>query len=114
MDEDWESGSLGRWDIRERNMMGLTDYPYHACQEATWAKTIALGDRRYSINQFRWDRLVVHFMGLEVYYCKRHWVYKEIKDGLIEENLLIYVEDGRPIGPTYDIFWEALRNWGSM
>lgn len=27
-------------------MMGLTDWPYHACQAVTWAKIVALGDIR--------------------------------------------------------------------
>ena len=41
--------------------MGFTDCPYHACQEVTWDKTIAIGNRRDSMNPFRWERVVVNF-----------------------------------------------------
>ena len=44
-------------------MMGITDYPYHACQAVTWAKRISLGDMRYSDDTFSWDRVVVNLPG---------------------------------------------------
>ena len=34
-EEYWERGHIGRWERWYRKMMGLTDSPYHACQEVT-------------------------------------------------------------------------------
>ena len=34
-------------------------------------------------------------------------------DGLLAAYLFIYVDDGRPIVPTKELFWEACRSWGS-
>ena len=95
-------------------MMGFTDSPYHAFQAFTWANTIALGDRRKKINRFRLERVVVNLMVSEGYECKLPWVYKKREDVLIAADLFIYVDDGRPIGPTEDIFCKALREWVSM
>ena len=58
--EDWERVYLGGWEIWERNMMGLTDSPYHACQTVTWARKIALGNRRDPSKPLKWDRAVVN------------------------------------------------------
>ena len=112
-DEDWEIGPLGGWEIWEIKMMGLTDSPYNACQDVTWAKKIALGNWRVTSNLFKWDRVVVKFMESEVYDYKRSWLYKERKDGMISAEPLNDVDDGRPIVPTEKILWEALWRWGS-
>ena len=40
-------------------------------------------------------------------------MYIKRRDGLIAANLLIYVNDGRPIGPTKTMFWEASISWSS-
>ena len=105
--EEWERGNFGRWYRRERNMIGLTDYTYHACQAVIWAKTIYLGNMREKRNLFKWDREVVNLTGSESYDRNNPWLYKERKDGMITSNLFIYVDGGRPIGPTEKTFWEA-------
>ena len=51
--------------------MGLTDYPYHACQDVTWSRKIYLGNRLVPSNPFKWYRVVVNFPGSLGYYCKR-------------------------------------------
>ena len=39
-------------------------------------------------------------------------MFKKIVNVLLDADLFIYVDDGRPIGPTENIFWEASRRWG--
>ena len=50
----WERDRLGGWERWERNIMRLTDSPYHAYQVVTWANTITLGGMREQSNPFRW------------------------------------------------------------
>ena len=85
--------------------MGLTDPPYHACQAVTWAKCIAMGDRLDSNNNFAWEKVVLNLSGTEEYDCQSSWVFKKRVDGLLDSDLSIYVEDGRPIGPTHNLCW---------
>ena len=40
--------------------MGLTDSHYHECQEVTWDKRVALGDRLSLKNTFVWEKVVVN------------------------------------------------------
>ena len=48
------------WD---RDIMGLTDFPYHACQAVTWAKCIAMGDLLDPNNPFAWEKVVLNLPG---------------------------------------------------
>ena len=48
------------------------------------------------------------------YYCCRPWVCKERSDRSIAAGLFVYVDDGRPIGLTEEVCWEASRKWGSI
>ena len=59
-EEYLEKGHIGRWERWYRKMMGLTDSPYHACQAITWSKITSLGNRRETINPFKWDRVLVN------------------------------------------------------
>ena len=53
---------------------------------------------------------MVNFIGSEGYDCKHPWVYKYREYGLIAADIFIYVDNGKPIGPIEDIFWELSRN----
>ena len=94
--------------------MVLTDSQYHACQAVTWAKGIAMGDSIDSNNPFAWDKVVLNLPGTEGYDCHRPWVFNQSFDGFWVEDLFIYVDDGRPIGPTKDVRWEVSKSWGSL
>ena len=63
----WEIVCIVGWERWERKIMGLTNSPYHTCQEVTWSKTIVLGYRRESSDTFIWEGVVVNFLGSEVY-----------------------------------------------
>ena len=56
---------------------------------------------------------MLKFPGAEEYYCHIPWVFKQMVDGLLAADLFIYMDDGRPIGPTKDLCWEASRSWVS-
>ena len=94
-------------------MMGLKNSPYHSCKAVTWAKCIAMGDRLDSNNPFVWDKVVLNLLGSEEYDRHISWVFKQRVDGLLASDLFIYVDAGRPIGPTEDLCWEASRRWVS-
>ena len=84
-------------------MMGLTNFPYQACQAVTWAKDMALGNRQDQENPFEWLRVVNNFLGTSNYNCCRPWVYKERSYGSIAAYSFVYVDDGRPILPTEEV-----------
>ena len=46
-EEEWEKGGLGRWDTREKRMVGLTDSPYHACQAVKWSNVMAIENKKH-------------------------------------------------------------------
>ena len=94
-------------------MMGITGFPYHACQEVTGDKSIALGDWLDSNNPFAWYKVVLKFPGSEECDYHRPWLFEQRVGELLDTDLFIHVEDGQPIGPTEDLCWEASRRWGT-
>ena len=105
IEEEWVNHRSGGWEMWELKMMGLTDSPYHACQAVTWAKCISTGDRLDPNNPFAWNKVVLKLPGADDYDCHRPWMFKQMVDGLLAADLLIYVEDGWQIGPTEDLYW---------
>ena len=57
--------------------------------------------------------MVLNLPGAEEYDCQIPWLFKNMVDRLLVADLFIYVDDGRPIGPTEDMCWKASRKWGS-
>ena len=84
-------------------MMGLTYSPYRAWQAVTWAKCIAMGERLKSNNPSAWDKVVLDLPGVEEYDSHRPFMFKQRVDGLLAAYLFIYMDNGRPIGPTKDL-----------
>ena len=72
-----------------------------------------MGERLKSNNPSAWDKVVLDLPGVEEYDSHRPFIFKQRVDGLLAAYLFIYMDDGRPIGPTEDLCWEAYRNWGS-
>ena len=52
--EDWEKDISGGWEGWDRKIMGLIYSTYYVCQVVTWAKSVALGDRKSLNNPFGW------------------------------------------------------------
>ena len=94
-------------------MMGRTCSPYNSCQAVMWAKYIAMGDRLDPNNPFGWYKVAMNLPGVEEYDCHRPWVFKQMVDGLLDAELLIYVDGGRPIGTTEDLCRESYIRWVS-
>ena len=80
--------------------MGLTDLPYHVCQEVMWDKSIAMGDQLDSNNDSAWKKVVLNFPGTKEYYCQNPWLFKQRVHGLLDMELFIYVKNGRTIRQT--------------
>ena len=76
-------------------MTGVTYSPYHIWQAMT------KGPRNTSL----WWKVVSNLSGAESYDCCWFWVYKKIIDGHIAVGLFLYMDYGRPIGPTEDVCW---------
>ena len=52
--EEWEKDISGGWEGWDRKIMGLIYSTYYVCQVVTWAKSVALGDRKSLNNPFGW------------------------------------------------------------
>ena len=62
-----------------------------------------MGDRHESNNPFAWYNVVLNLPGVEEYYCHIPLVFKQRVCWLLAAYLFIYVDNGRPIGPTKDL-----------
>ena len=102
-EEEWERHRIGGWERWVRKMMGLIYSPYYSCQAVTWDKCTSMGDRLDSNNLFSWEKLVMNLLGTKEYNCQRPWVFKKRVDGLLDVDLFIYVDDGRPIVTTENL-----------
>ena len=88
-------------------MIGLTDSPYHALQTVIWAKDLVLINIQEKENPFKWDIMMNNLPGTSTDDCCRSWVYKKRSYRSIAPDMFVYVDDGRTIGPTEEVCWEA-------
>ncbi len=87
-----------RWS---RCAMGLRPSPYCAVQTLAWLEEVIGGDPRDPSNVFRYDKVELNLPGSADYDPSMPWVYKlRLDDGKIAADLLIFVDDARPTGPT--------------
>ena len=56
---------------------------------------------------------MLNLPGKEGYDCHIPWAFTQKFDGLLAVEFFICVDDGRPIGPTKYLCWEAYRRWVS-
>ena len=70
-------------------------------------------NRQDKENPFKWDRLVKNLPGTTTYEFCWPWVYTERSDRIIAADIFVYFYNGRPIGPTEEVCWEASSKWGS-
>ena len=112
-DKMWEATRAGNWERWERNWMGLRDSPYRSLQWQTRLKLEVYGDRRVRDNPFHWDRVVFNLPGSKGYRADLPWVMKIRWDGGLAAEVFVYVDDGRPTGPTEFLAWQAGRAYGS-
>ena len=72
-------------------MMGTNDPPNHVNQEVIWSKGIALGYIRKPKNSFGWEIVITNLTGTTAYDRRLPWVYKERRDGIIEDEIFVYM-----------------------
>ncbi len=109
----WEATRAGNWERWERNWMGLQDFPYRSLQWQTRLKLEVYGNRRALDNLFHWDRVVFNLPGSKGYRVDLPWVIKIRWGGEQAAEVFVYVNDGRPTGPTEFLSWQAGQAYGA-
>ena len=71
-----------------------------------------MGHQIDSNNPFSLEKVVLKLLGNKKYDCQRPWEFKQRVDVLLDAELFIYVDYGRPIRPTKNLFWKASGRWG--
>jgi hypothetical protein len=73
------------------------------------------GDPKDPDNVFRYDQVELNLPGSKDYDPSMPWVHKlRLSDGKIAADLLIFVDDARPTGPTEEECWKATQRFASM
>ena len=62
-------------------MMGFMESPYHACQEGSATREVAIGDRKMIDNLFHWTEVNFNLPGYPGYQPNCPWVYKSREEG---------------------------------
>jgi hypothetical protein len=104
-DELWELTRVGNWERWERNWMRLRDSQYHSLQWQARLKLKVYGDHQLRANPFHWDRVVFNLPWSKGYRADLPWVMKVRWDGELATKMFVYVNDGRPTGPTKFLMW---------
>jgi hypothetical protein len=82
--------------------------PYQACQAMGFAEEIIWGSRKHPANVFQWDRVEMNLPGLANYDQRLLWVSKVREaDGRIAADVVTYVDDVWPLGPSKKEGWQA-------
>ena len=71
----------------------------------TCYKYLDLGNRQDKKNTFKLERVVNNLSVTSIHYCCCPWVYKEKRKGSISDDMFVYVDYGRPMGPTEEVCW---------
>ncbi|KAL3786657.1 hypothetical protein ACHAW5_001375 [Stephanodiscus triporus] len=113
-DERWEAARPARWERWERNWMGLRDSPYRSLQWQVRLKMVVYGDRRNLANPFHWDHVQLNLPGSPGYRADLPWVMKIRADGTIAAEIFVYVDDGRAVGHSAELAWQAARRYAAV
>jgi hypothetical protein len=98
---------------KEKVAMGLKSAPYQACYAMGFAEEMIRGDRLDEANIFCWDHVRMNLPGSENYDPRLPWVSKlRSSDGHIAADIVTFVDDVRPSGPTKWEGWQAARRTG--
>jgi hypothetical protein len=100
-----------RWN---RIAMGLRPSPFCAVQIMDWLDETVFGEHLDQDNVFRWDVVELNLPGMSQYSPVKPWVYKKrSSDGRIAADVLTYINDARPTGPSEEECWQAARKYAS-
>ena len=112
-DGAWEAARAGNWERWERSWMGLRDSPYQSLQRQTRLKLEVYGNSWALDNPFHWDRVVFKMPGSKGYRADLPWVMKICWDRELAAEVFVYVDDGRPTGPTEFLLWQVGQAYGA-
>ena len=90
-----------------RCAMGLRPSPYVCVKGMLLAKEIILGDQWHEKNVFRWNRVLLNLPGMLTYDSSLPWVCKLREDGTLAADVIIFVDDLRPVAPSEEECWAA-------
>jgi len=100
-------GNLTNWLRWTRCMMGLTSSPYVSVRGTHSAEELVFGDRMDPNNPFRWDHVHLNLPGSPSYTPLLPWVSKVRQDGIMAAGSTRFVDDLRPVGPSFEDCWQA-------
>mmetsp|Transcript_18233 Transcript_18233/g.45137 ORF Transcript_18233/g.45137 Transcript_18233/m.45137 type:complete len:1296 (-) Transcript_18233:2196-6083(-) len=102
------------WECWHRALMGVKSSPYQAVQGMSVAEEVIRGDPSDTTNVFQWDDVRLNCPGDESYDPSKPWVSKVRLDDRIAADLISYVDDLRPSGPSRREAWKAARRTASV
>jgi hypothetical protein len=73
------------------------------------AKEFIMGDPNYEQNVYQWKEVRLNLPGSSDYDPSLAWVAKVREDGLVAEDLFIYMDDLSPTGTDIEERWRASR-----
>jgi hypothetical protein len=102
------------WETWSQAAMGLKFLPFQACQAMGFAEEVIWENRRDTRNIFWWDQVQMNFPGSEQYDPTKPWVSKIWDDDKhIAADVVTFVDDACPSGPTKREAWLAARQTAS-
>ncbi len=103
------------WEHWSRCGMGFKPSPYYAIQGILFADEYIRGDPSDQSNVFRWDEVSLNLPGSQEYDPSKPWVSKRrSSDGKIAADFVIYVDDVRSAGNSWEEARLASRRIGSL
>jgi hypothetical protein len=103
-------GEPHHWARWGRCVMIFRPSPYKTTQAIGWDKEVTMGDQLDDKNVFRWAEVIMNLPGSVLYDPMLQWVSKvRKKDGRVDVDLFIYIDDSRPTAPSEQECWQAAR-----
>jgi hypothetical protein len=113
-DDDLGNGKDNFWVRWNRIVMGLRPSPYLAVHIMAWMDETVFGGHLDQDIVFRWDVVELNFPGMPSYSPSKPWFYKKrSSDGRIAADVLTYIDDARPTGPSEEECCQAARKYAS-
>jgi hypothetical protein len=113
-DDELGKGKDTFWVRWNRIVMGLRPSPYCAVQIMAWLDDTVFCDHLNKDNVCRWEVIELNLPGMPIYSPSKPWVYKKrSSDGRIAADVLTYIDDARPNGPSEEECWQAARKYAS-
>jgi hypothetical protein len=109
-DDELGNGKYTFWVRWNRIAMGLRPSPDGAVYIMAWMDETVFGDHLDQDNVFWWDVVELKLPGMPSYSTSTPWAYKKLSsDGKIAADVLTYIDDARPTGPSKGECWQAAR-----